>query len=143
MNNECLVCKKHFTQSGTCTCKKNKCLLFEEEPRGRKLRGTFRFRIDTHAETKIIKSHTWMGFVDNGKDFDAEIIRINYIDMASGIISVEADYYESEMPRSEKRKRFKVKLTGLESFTDTARSSSVPMSGCSDFARATMLSCRC
>lgn len=108
MNNECLICKKHFSQSGTCTYKKINCLLFEEEPRGKKLRGTFKFRIDAQAETKIIKPHEWTEFDDNGKEFDAEIIRINYIDMASGIISVEADYYESEMPRSEKRKRFKV-----------------------------------
>lgn len=52
---ECLICKRHYTQGGKCLASKKNCLLFEEEPRGKMIRGTFRVEMNMNAETVIIK----------------------------------------------------------------------------------------
>lgn len=105
---ECLTCKKHFSQGGNCTRNKNNCLLYDEEIRGKKIRITFSFKITDYAETPIIKYGSKVMFDDNGKDVEMTIIRINWINLDTMICNVEAEYYENEMPRFVKRRRFKL-----------------------------------
>lgn len=38
---DCLICKKHYSQGGKCCCNKKNCLLFKEEPKGKMIRGDF------------------------------------------------------------------------------------------------------
>lgn len=108
INEECFVCKKHYTQGGRCSENRINCLLFDKELRGKKIRGTFRFVMDRDTETKVIKPLTIIQFIENGREFEAEVIKINHVDMEKWMMSIDVDYYELEMPKFEKKKLFKV-----------------------------------
>ncbi len=70
------------------------------------LRGTFRFVINCHAETAVIKPFSEINMTDRkGKDFVARVIKINWVNMETGIICIDADYHEADMPLSEKKKK--------------------------------------
>ena len=103
---ECLICKKHYTQEGKCPGGRKNCLMFIEEPKGKKIRGTFRIEMNSNAETSIIKPFAKISLTDTkGKDFVADVIKINWVNMSSMILSIDADYYEAEMPTCEKKKK--------------------------------------
>lgn len=103
---DCLICKKHYTQNGKCSCNKKNCLLFEEEPRGRMVRGDFKFSIfGEEKETPILKYNSKIMIEEHGKSIELTVIKINWINLNTGICSVSADYHESEMPKCEKRKK--------------------------------------
>lgn len=103
----CQTCKKYYMQGGKCCENRKNCLFYEREPRGRIIRDTFVFHYSQYAETELIKTGEIIHFEDDKRHFDAEIIKINYINMKTGYISVEAAYHENERPRLKKRKLFK------------------------------------
>ncbi len=49
MEHECLICKRHYTQGGTCCANKKNCLLFEKEEKGKMIHGTFCIEINHNA----------------------------------------------------------------------------------------------
>ena len=109
MNDKCLVCKKHYTQSGKCMERKRNCLLFEEEPRGKMVRTDLSFEIDIEPETPIIKYDSKVVFEDaNGKSIEMVIIKINSLDLEKRLCNVTVEYHENEIPLWEKRKLFKL-----------------------------------
>lgn len=108
MNNECLVCKKHYSQSGKCSADKNNCLLFEEEPRGKMIRTDLSFSIDTDPTTPIIKYNAKVIFDDNEKTVEMTVIKINWINLDSRMCHVTAEYHENEKPYFERKAMFKI-----------------------------------
>lgn len=105
---KCLTCKKHYTQQGKCYEEKENCLFYEEEPRGKKIRTTFSFKMNHNAQNPVIKYGSKIIFQDGSGEFEATIIKINEVNMNTGYCNVDADYYENEMPRFEKRRMFKI-----------------------------------
>lgn len=108
---ECLICKNHYTQGGKCHLERKNCLLFEEEPRGKMLRGKFQIDIfeSEYAETPILKYGSKIRVDDNGICVDMTVIKVNWINLRTGKCRISADYHEKEMPRCEKKKKiFKV-----------------------------------
>lgn len=109
MTDECLRCKKHYTQGGTCQLSKNNCLMFEEEPRGKMIRTNVRFRVDITGETPVIKRDAKINFVDTkGKAVEMTVIKINSLDLNERLCSVTVDYHENETPLFERKKYFKL-----------------------------------
>lgn len=109
---ECLICKKHYTQGGTCCANKKNCLLFEEEPGGKMIRGTFCIEMDMNAVTAVIKPHSSVSLTDkNGRNFKALVVKINWVNMRNFIMSIDADYHEIDMPLCEKKKKLFKLLT--------------------------------
>ena len=109
MEHECLICKKHYTQGGTCCANKKNCLLFEKEEKGKMIRGTFCVKIHHNAQTEVIKPSGKILLQDEkGKSFEGLVTRINGIDMSRGLVSVNVRYHETEMPYCERKKKFKV-----------------------------------
>lgn len=107
---ECLICKNHYMQGGKCHLERKNCLLFEEEPRGKMLRGEFRINIFREDyQTLILKYNSKIMAEEKGKIIELTVIKINWINMNTGICSISADYHEKDMPRCEKKKKiFKV-----------------------------------
>lgn len=108
MNDECLICKKHHTQSGKCWGNKENCLFYEEEQRGKMIRTNFSFNIDILTDTPIIKSNSKIIIDDSGKDVEMVIIKINSVNLDTRICNVTAEYHESEKPIFERKKMFKI-----------------------------------
>lgn len=106
---ECLICKKHYSQDGKCCGGHKNCLMFEEETKGRMIRSTFKLKIASDAETPIIKSGNYITCTEkSGRDYPIRIAKINWVNMDTMIICVEADYHEKEMPRKELIKHFRI-----------------------------------
>lgn len=107
---ECLICKKHYSQGGKCCCRKKNCLLFEEEPRGKVIRAEFIINIfdSGNVETPILKYNSKIVIDDNGRNIEMTAIKINWINVNTGMCSIFADYHESEIPRCEVKKIFKL-----------------------------------
>lgn len=105
---DCDTCKKHYSQGGRCMENKKNCLYYEEEPRGKMIRTTLSFCLDSSAETPIIKYGSKVIFDDNGKSVEMTIIKINWINLETMICNIDAEYHEMEKPRFEKRKNFKI-----------------------------------
>lgn len=108
---ECLICKKHYTQGGKCCCDKKNCLLFEEEPKGKMIRGEFQIDIfdSEYAETPIIRNGSKITIDDKGNYIEMTVMEIDWINLKTGRCCIAADYHENEMPRCEKKKKiFKV-----------------------------------
>lgn len=108
MDNECLICKKHYTQSGKCMLNKSNCLLFEEEPRGKKVRTKLAFDIDPDAETHLIKPFSVIRLEEGGKTEEITVIKILYIDLEKWIIAIEGEFYQNETPVFQKKRTFKI-----------------------------------
>jgi hypothetical protein len=108
MDNECLICKKHYSQSGKCSSDRKNCLLFEEEPRGKMIRTELTFSIDAEPETPLIKYNSKVAFEDKGKAVEMTIIKINWLDLSRRICNVTAEYHEKEMPYFERKAMFKL-----------------------------------
>ena len=104
---ECLICKKHYTQGGKCMSDKKNCLLFEEEPRGKMIRGDFIINIldNENAETPILKYNARIVVNDSGRNIEMTVIKINWINLETGMCGMSADYHESEMPKCEIKKK--------------------------------------
>lgn len=108
---DCLICKKHYTQGGKCCCDKKNCLLFEEEPRGKMIRGEFQIDIfdSENAETPLLKYGSKISVDDNGTRIEMNVIKIKWINLQTGKCGISADYHEKDMPKCEKRKKiFKI-----------------------------------
>lgn len=108
---DCELCKKHYSQGGKCSCNKKNCLFFDEEPRGKMIRGDFVINIfdSENAETPILKYNSKIVVNDSGRDIEMTVIKINWINLHTGRCSISADYHESEMPKCEiKKKIFKI-----------------------------------
>lgn len=109
MIDECLRCKKHYTQGGTCNLSKNNCLMFDEEPRGKMIRTNVTFGIDIIAETPVVKRDSKINFDDvNGKVVEMTVIKINALDLNKRLCSVTVEYHEKETPFFERKKCFKL-----------------------------------
>ena len=107
----CLICKKHYSQGGKCSCNKKNCLLFDEEPRGKMIRGDFLINIlqSSCAETPILKYDSKIVIDDDGRSIEMTVIKINWINLQTGMCNISADYHESEMQKCEiKKKIFKI-----------------------------------
>lgn len=108
---ECLICKKHYSQGGKCIENKKNCLLFDEEPKGKMVRGNFTINIfnNGNAETPILKYDSKIVINDGGKNIEMTVIKINWINLSTGMCNISADYHENEMPKCEiKKKKFKI-----------------------------------
>lgn len=107
---ECLTCKKHYTQDGKCMENKRNCLMYENEPRGKKVRTkvTFEFNVYPPPEQPIIAFGKKIIFEEDGKEFEAVCIKINWINLETGLCNIDIDYWENEKPRFEKKKMFKI-----------------------------------
>ena len=108
MNNECLICKKHYSQSGKCSAEKKNCLLFDAEPRGKMIRTELTFSIDTDPETQIIKYNSKAVFDDRGKTVEMIVIKINWLDLNRRMCNITAEYHENEKPYFERKSMFKL-----------------------------------
>lgn len=109
MGEECLKCKKHYSQGGKCSLNKKNCLSYDEEPRGKMIRTDFSFYLnDKEVKTPIIKYNSKVLFDDNGKEIEMVIIKIISLDINKRICSITAEYHENEKPYFERRKLFKV-----------------------------------
>lgn len=104
----CETCKKNYTQGGKCVENKKNCLFYEEEQRGKMIRTSFTFALDSRAETPIIKYNSKVIFEDDGKDIEMTIIKINWINLETMMCNVDAEYHQNEIPRFEKLKMFKL-----------------------------------
>lgn len=105
---ECLICKKHYTQGGTCYLTKQNCLMFDLEPKGKMIRTNFTFSIDVVPDTPVIQSYSKVIIDDKGKDVEMIIIKINRIDLNKRLCSVTAEYHEKDKPYFERKKLFKL-----------------------------------
>lgn len=109
MSDECLKCKNHYTQGGSCNLSKNNCLMFDEEQRGKIIRTNLTFDIDVVASTPIIKHNSKVKFDDkNGTVIEMTIIKINVLNLTKRLCNVTVEYYENEMPFIEKKRKFKI-----------------------------------
>lgn len=109
MDNDCLICKKHYSQGGNCRAVKMNCLLFEEEPRGKMIRIDLSFDIDINPETPIIKYNSKVVFDDRkGKNIEMIIIKINSLDLEKRKCNVTVEYHENEKPFFERKKMFRL-----------------------------------
>lgn len=105
---DCELCKKSFYQGGRCLQNKKNCLLYDEEPRGKMIRATFTFEMNSYAETPILKYGSKIVFEDRGKTFEVTVIKINWINLEKMTCNIDCEYHEKEMPHCEKIKMFKV-----------------------------------
>lgn len=109
MENECLICKKHYSQGGNCRAEKRNCLLFVEEPRGKMIRTDLSFDIDVETETPIIKYSSKVVFNDGkNKTIEMIIIKINSLNLAKRKCNVTVEYHENEKPIFERKKLFRL-----------------------------------
>lgn len=84
-------------------------MMFDEEEKGKMIRSTFRFEITNGTETPIIKSGNYISFIEkNGRSYAVRVAKINWVNMDTMIICVEADYHEKEMPKKELIKKFRL-----------------------------------
>lgn len=105
---ECLTCKKHFSQGGYCCKNKYNCLWYDEEPRGRMIRTNINFEIVSGVETPIIRPGENVIIDDSGQEIEMGILRINWINLDTMLCNVSVCYHESESPRFERKKMFKI-----------------------------------
>lgn len=108
MYNECLICKKHYTQGGSCSHKVRNCLCFEEEPRGKMIRTRIKVFMYEDATTTLVKSRSILELEEDGKIYEVRVAKILEVDMEDFSITLEVDYHENEKPKFEKRKQFKI-----------------------------------
>lgn len=108
MSKECLICKNHYSQSGKCDENKNNCLMFDEEPRGKKIQTKLTFKLDTDSVAEIVKYNSKLIFDDNGKEFEMTVIKINWINLEKMTCNITAEYHENEKPYFEKKRMFKL-----------------------------------
>lgn len=105
---DCLICKRHYSQGGRCCENRKNFLGFEKEPRGKMIRTSLTFYIDSRAETSFIKYGEKIRFDDNGQTFEMVVVKINWINLEKMVFNVDVDYHETEMPTFEKKKKFKI-----------------------------------
>ena len=108
MYNECLICKKHYTQEGSCYLDIKNCIQFEEEPKGKMIRTKIKITMDEYATTPILKSGNIIELVDHGRVYECRVVKILEVDMKDCSVILEADYHENEKPMFEKKKTFTV-----------------------------------
>lgn len=105
---ECLTCKKHYSQGGKCWENKRNCLFYEVEPRGKMVRTNITFGIDVSAETPVLKYNSHIAFEEDGETIEMVCIKINWVNLKTRRCNIDAEYHENEKPRFEKRKMFKI-----------------------------------
>lgn len=120
MENECLRCKKHYTQKGNCSLWKNNCLLFEEEPKGIRTLQDFllEFAIYLHlslhgSENKMIKEDEIIEVKNkkNGFETNIKIQKIIYVDLQKNVICLRGWVFECDLDflfESNRKNKFKV-----------------------------------
>lgn len=107
-NNECLICKKHYIQEGSCSLGVKNCLYFEEEPRGKMVRTKIKIFISEYATTPILKSGSIIELTDYGRVYKCRVVKILEVNMQDYSVVLEMDYHENQKPKSEKKKLFKI-----------------------------------
>lgn len=106
--NECVICKHHYSQNGRCHLQVRNCLQFEEEPRGKIVYKKVKCKFSLHNEQRIELNKEYE-FIEERKGFEAEVIKINYVDFESGIMGLEIRYHENDwIPKADKRKIFRI-----------------------------------
>lgn len=109
MENECLTCKRHYTQGGKCCENKRNCLLYEKEPRGRMIRTSITFDIDVrNPSSPNIKYGEKILIEEDGKTFEMICIKLNWLNLKTRECNISVDYHENEKPKFEKMKMFKI-----------------------------------
>lgn len=109
MNDECLICKKHFTQEGRCMDNRRNCLAFEEEPRGKKIQKKIEINIIQSAT--MVKYGERIELTNNGFDAFVEVIKIDYVDLDAYTLGLTVSMFEKDEPflfQEDKSSRFKV-----------------------------------
>lgn len=109
MNNDCLTCKRHYTQGGKCCENKRNCLLYKKEPRGRMIRTNIIFDIDVrNPSSSFIKYGEKVLIEEDGKTFEMFCIKLNWLNLRTRECSISVDYHENEKPKFERMKMFKI-----------------------------------
>lgn len=112
--NECLTCKKHYSQGGKCYENKKNCLYYDSEPRGKMVSTKIVLKMDTEPETPLIAPDRRIVIDDCGRDLEMRVNKINWMNLNTCEFCITAEYHENEAPRFERKKHFKViKGTGL------------------------------
>ncbi len=100
--NECLICKKHYTQSGNCYLNKKNCLIFEEEPQGRVFYQEF-----------LCKFTVWCGslikpgkYIETEEGMKIKVLKIKEVNLLEQTILVEASFHEKDKPAEMRRREF-------------------------------------
>ena len=104
MDNECIICKKHYTQGGKCCENKRNCLLYEKEPRGRMIRTN----IVENPSSPLIKYGEKILIDEDGKTVEMVCIKLNWLNLKTRECNISVDYHENEKPKFEKKKIFKI-----------------------------------
>lgn len=108
---ECVTCKKHYTQGGDCyEYRRKNCLLYEYEPKGKMISTKIKFPIDSTLdfETPIIKSGEKIVLEDKGNAVEALVNRVVLINLDERCCLIEISYHENEMPSFEMKKLFRI-----------------------------------
>ena len=109
MNDECLICKKHYTQGGDCYLdNKRNCLMYENEPRGKMVETDITLSLGfglTPPATPLFKFGETIWLTDNLGDWEVKCIAINWIDLSTREFNITVDYHENDRPIREKKKR--------------------------------------
>lgn len=89
---ECLICKKHFSQGGKCNGNRRNCLAFEEEPRGKMIYTTL--DIEFCPEMPVWVKYNEKVILADDREFTIlDIIAVNF---AENFVRVRGCYHESE-----------------------------------------------
>lgn len=105
---ECLTCKKHFSQGGNCWENKNNCLLYDQETRGKIIETNIAFKMVNWVETPMIRPGEKIVIDDRGQEIEMKILKINWINLNSMMCGVSVCYHENEKPYFERRKLFTI-----------------------------------
>lgn len=108
MNDECLICKKHYTQGGDCYMDKRNCLMYENEPRGKMVETDITLSLGFNPippATPLIKFGETIWLVDDLGDWEVKCIKINWIDLSKRLFNITVDYHENDRPERGKTKR--------------------------------------
>ena len=108
MNDECLICKKHYTQGGDCYLEKRNCIMYENEPRGKMVRTNITLDLGFCPIPQITPRFEFgetICLTDDLGDWEVKCIKINWIDLSTREFNITAEYHENDRPNREKKKR--------------------------------------
>lgn len=86
----CERCKRYIKQGGTCNGYRNKCLHYNEEPRGRIITKPIKIICAEDSEMPVIKPKSKLEL--DGLD-EITVRRIESVDIINGIVVIIAEVY--------------------------------------------------
>lgn len=107
---DCDTCVNAFSHGGICRERKNNCLFYKNDIRGKLISKTFTFEMGCGADTKIIKKGEKIALEDNDVPFEATVLKILQINLEKMLCTIQCEYYENEriLSREQKKNRFQV-----------------------------------